>query len=174
MNNNALSIFFKMEENRKNLFQFLSEYDSEKFNECADGAWSVNQNIQHLLISEKNTVIYMNKKILAAGDLENTGFKNKWNWYLLKSAFYIPFKYKAPSIVDPKKETFIYSELMKDWERTRHQLQEYINDFPPKYKNKNIFKHPFAGRANLNMTMDFLNFHSARHFNQIKRTIKKL
>ena len=174
MNNKALSLFFKMEENRKSLFQFLSEYDAEKYNECLNGAWSVNQNIQHLLMSEAGTVQYMNKKMLAGDDLENTGIKNKWNWFILKVAFNMPFKYKVPKIVDPKGETIQYNELMKDWEETRHRLQEFINNYPDKFRNKNIFKHPFAGRANLDMTMDFLDFHSSRHFNQIKRTIKKI
>jgi len=172
MNKKTTELFFKMESNRKNLFQFLSEYDSDKFNEMPNGVWSVNQNIQHLLLSEKGTVAYMSKKILAADALDSTGLKNKWNWFMLKAAFHVPFKYKAPGIVKPEKEEFVYQNLMRDWEVTRHKLQEFINAYPEKYQNKNIFKHPMAGRANLNMALDFLDFHSARHIKQIKRTIR--
>lgn len=116
----------------------------------------------------------MNKKILAADELDNTALKNKWNWFMLKAAFSVPFKYKAPGIVNPEKEEFVYRNLMRDWEVTRHKLQEFINAYPDKYKNKNIFRHPMAGRANLNMALNFLDFHSARHIGQIKRTIKNI
>ena len=174
MDKKALNIFFKMESNRSKMFQFLSDFDSEKFNEMPDRDWSVNQNIQHLLISEKSTVQYLGKKILAADELENTGIRNKWNWFLLRTAFSLPFKYKAPKIVNPKSEVFKFTELMYEWDTCRRDLQGFINTFPEAYRNKNIFKHPYSGRANLNMCIDFLDFHSARHFNQIKRTIKKI
>lgn len=174
MDQKALNIFFRLENRKAELFQFLSEYDKERFNESPNGAWSVNQNIQHLLMSEQGTIQYMSKKIQAGDALEKTGLKNKWNWIKLKTAFSLPFKYKVPKIADPKSEVFNYLELMQDWDNTRHRLQEFINDFPQKYRNKNIFKHPYAGRANLEMTIDFLHFHSKRHFGQIKRTIKQL
>jgi len=174
MNKKTTELFFKIEGNRKELFKYLSEYDVDKFNEMPNGKWSVNQNIQHLLLSEKGTVSYMNKKILAADALDSTSLKNKWSWFMLKTAFHAPFKYKAPGIVNPIKEVFVYENLMRDWEVTRHKLQEFINAYPDKYKNKNIFKHPMAGRANLTMALDFLDFHSARHIGQIKRTIKNI
>ena len=87
-----------------------------------------------------------------------------------------PLKRKAPKGVDetnfPKNVSF--SQIKEQWLAQRNELKTHLESLPTDLYNKQVYKHPFAGRLSLAGMLSFFDSHFDRHYRQIKRTLKKV
>ena len=83
----------------------------------------------------------------------------------------LPFKVSAPARTADVPARIELQELEQDWGEVRSAWQDFLRDFPPELADKAIYKHPVAGRLNLEQTLRFLIDHLERHMGQIDRVL---
>ena len=112
-------------------------------------------------------------KIQAGEDLPTRGMVARFYLLLLLFVFRIGLKFKAPEMIANPKQTSL-NELEDDWERSRKEMREFLDQFPEKWGNRAIYRHPFVGRLNLYDAMRFFNSHLSHHTRQVYRIKKEL
>ena len=138
------------------------------------GKWSVIQVFNHLIAAEQGSLLYCMKKIQAGDDLEeaprfNLVKMNLFNWLVR-----FPIKLKAPSFLSSPSNAESLQEVKERWEKSRGKLKSFIDNYPEKYRSKGIYKHPYAGKVNLNGMLHFFAAHQRHHEIQIRRILKKV
>lgn len=131
--------------------------------------WSVIQVFSHLELSERASLNYMQKKILAGDKMHATSFANAMKMNLTKLALLSPLKWKAPSYVSNPPDDFTLEEIQNQWMETRNQIALFVEAYPEKYLNKAVYKHPMAGRLNLHDAIDSFRYHFLHHKHQLQR-----
>lgn len=157
------------------LFLFFEGFTNEELNKRpVEGKWSVLENINHLIVAESSSLKYMKKKFeYLGGTSENV----KWGWLRYKTlnlALASPLKFKAPKVIENENnhEKFELNELKELWKQNREALTLFFNEFPRALGKKAIFRHPVAGRFNLNQTVSFFDDHFSRHEKQMRKILK--
>lgn len=161
----------------RELLRDLDGYSEKTLNrQPKKGAWSVFQIMHHLLLSERYSKQYLERKLSHQPKLKQAGIMAKLRSLLVNSYLKSPLKRKAPAAISgdqlPLKSTFW--EVAKAWRTDREQLREYLNELPKDHFSKELYKHPFAGRMSLDGMLSFFQNHYARHKKQIYRTLRKL
>ena len=160
----------------RNLLRELEAYSEAKLNEKPDEkSWSVFQVMYHLLLSEQYSCQYVQKKLSFAPELKKAGLVSGLRRLALNTYLATPLKFKAPAVVNddlPQQATFW--EIAKKWKDQRVLLRDYLQELPDEHFNKEIYKHPFAGRLSLDGMLAFFQGHFKRHKKQIFRTIRKV
>lgn len=164
--------FTEIQQLNEDLFDYLKEEDHEILQKKpGENTWSIGQVLGHLIMSEKSSILYCQKKIKAGDQLPETGIRTLWRMFLLERAFNGNRKFKAPSYVaSPENLTLEAAE--EKWKKVRQQLYEFLERYPDKYLKKAIFKHPFAGRISIIQMMDFFSIHQRHHRKQMKNIIE--
>ena len=157
------------------LFRELGQYDDRILNTPpALEAWSALQVCHHLMLAEAGTLRYYRKKLSHNPKLSKTGWNEKLRINALKAYLAMGFKKKAPAYIsgDNLPTTSTLAATAKQWRTQRTELRDYLLSLPPELHDKEIFKHPFAGRLSIAGTVTFLEAHQDRHIGQIQRTLK--
>ena len=167
--------FAQLEDHRKMLFNDLKKYSDEVLNKkpSAD-AWSVTEVMNHLMASEGASLRYLQKKTLDTSKAQKAGLKGAWKLFLLKAAFTIPYKFKAPEVVEPSHEFASLADSEKKWTHIRTETYKLLNGLKDADHEKEIWKHAFGGKMNIYQMFDFFDFHFIRHKKQIERTLKSV
>jgi len=161
-----------LESTRLGMLEKLKKFDAQKLNTPpAPGKWSVAQVIYHLNKAEGNSIIYVSKKRMDIDNLQNAGLWEGFKLWLVKIAFALPFKYKAPAVLGDMPDNVDYNTITAEWENTRKRLKELIASLPEDMLAKNIFKQPAAGRLNIYQMLDFMQSHFNRHLGQVERIV---
>jgi len=171
-NKKLKATFDQIESRRKKLFALLDRYHSSdlKIKE-SDTQWSVNQVLTHLVEAENGTVAYIKKKMMAPELLTQKTGKTSLRFALLKVALALPVKYKLPQKLPVPSNEFEYIELKMSYDQARSKVLELIDNLPGALHEKEIFRHPFAGRFTLRQTLGFLGDHMEHHERQIQRIL---
>jgi uncharacterized damage-inducible protein DinB len=165
--------FEEMEMDKKAIFQKINSLDDEFLNRPpAPEKWSIIQILHHLIDAESGTLIYIKKKTLSPDKLEKAGLLEWWRSKVLNFYLKAPMKWKAPAMVDkvPIKET--YQNTLDRYNKNREKWAEFLEEMPEDWAKKKIFRHPISGRLDMHMTLDFLDLHAQRHFQQIRQILK--
>jgi uncharacterized damage-inducible protein DinB len=166
------NLFHQLESQRLGLIQELSKLDNSTLNKRPKPeAWSVMQNLLHLVMAEASSVAYMRKKLSFTSQLPKAGFKSRFRRMLLSFAFALPFKFKAPKGLDTLPEFTDFNELSNKWASQRLDLQGFIETLPDNVIDSEIWRHQVAGKMNIAQMLDFFYEHVKRHQGQIKRTL---
>ncbi len=167
-----LATFKNLEKNKTELLLKIKNIEYEKLNKPPEkDKWSIAQIYQHLIISEKLSVMYINKKLHYKTGIQNTNIASAFRLQLLKLAFNLPFTLKAPENVAKLPEQSTLTEIIDEWEKVRVDLRKIIEELPAEFLSGNIFKHPLAGKMNLYHSLEFFNFHVSHHRKQIERLL---
>ncbi|MEJ8802699.1 DinB family protein [Pontibacter sp. H249] len=167
--------YLSLEKSRNQLLDELDGFDDELLNTApAEGKWSINQIICHLIEVEKLTIGYINHKLQKQEDLGASCFSNTFKAILLKLALRSGKKYKAPAVVATVPDTANLSKLRHQWDDTRFKLEDLLNDITPGHMDKCLFKHPVVGPLSINQTLGFLNDHFTHHERQIQQLKRSL
>jgi hypothetical protein len=165
--------FTKLENSRLQLLELLNRADKNKLSiSPAPNRWSVAQVIHHLNTAESLSTIYVSKKMKDVNNIKITGAMEWFKLLLVKLAFVLPFKYKAPAILGDMPPDVNYDDIINKWEETRKNLRALLNSIPKELLRKNIFKQPAAGRLNIYQMIDFMQAHFNRHKKQIDNLIR--
>jgi hypothetical protein len=166
---NKLSL---LESTRLVMLEKLKNVDVQKLNTPpAQGKWSVAQIIYHLNKAETNSVIYVSKKMKDVSNLKKSGLYEKLKMLVVKLAFILPIKYKAPVILGEMPDNVDYNEVIIKWGETRKRLKELLATMPENMLSMKVFKQPAAGRLDIYQMLDFMQVHFNRHVKQVERIV---
>ena len=136
--------------------------------------WSTLQVLYHLQVAEETSLKYVKKKLSFNPELNNTNIGSKLRETAIKFYLGLPFKFKAPPSVgdDAIPELSEFWTLVSKWRDQRDELGAFLETIPKELVNKQIFKHPAAGRMSLLGMMKFFRAHIKRHKKQIDKNLK--
>lgn len=136
--------------------------------------WSANEVLYHLYISEYQSLQYVKKKTRAnLNQLNKANWKTNFRKQLLGIYLSSPFKFKAPRMVSVKSDqAHAFEDLKGDYEKLRNDLQVFLKELDSKKEEREIYRHPIAGRMNVNGMLVFMEKHLLRHEKQIERTLQ--
>ncbi|WP_299824525.1 DinB family protein [uncultured Pontibacter sp.] len=167
--------YLNLEKSRNLLLDELEGLDDELLNTPpAAGKWSINQIVYHMIQVEKVTAGYVNNKLQKQENLGNSSFANGFKAILLKLALRSGRKYKAPAMVAEVPETAALHKLRQQWDDTRFNLEDVLNEVPANLMDKCLFKHPYVGPLSINQTLSFLQDHFTHHERQIQQLKRSL
>lgn len=163
----------RIESDRIKLFAELDDLSQEQlhFRRSPD-KWTILQILDHLMTSEKLSVVYIKRKTSSDKSIERSGLRSSFRIFALKLAFILPFKYKAPKISDSTGKNPNYKKLKTEWQGVRSELKELILKLDENTLKGQIFKHPIVGMLNMKQTLQFYDIHFNHHKKQIENTIE--
>jgi uncharacterized damage-inducible protein DinB len=162
------------EKSTAQLLMDLSKISDENLSMKPEKSWSILQVLSHLNSAEQASLLYMKKKIQAGDQMGKIGWMNNLQMKLTNGALATPLKWKAPSYISNPKAPENLKEMEDIWMKTRAEILDFVNDYPEKYLNKLVYKHPMGGRQNLNNAVDSFIYHQKHHLHQISRIKKSL
>lgn len=172
MKKDFLAHFQRLEISRKALFQKLMQHSDEDLNrKRADGGWSAIQVTHHLIQAETGTLAYLQKKTKDISGVEKSGFMHKARTLLLRLFLKLPIKFKAPKMVAEVPDYVSLRETASKWDIIRATLLQLCIDLPDEAFEKELFRHPLAGKMNLSQMLDFFDSHFERHLAQIDKVL---
>ncbi|MEL6659058.1 MAG: DinB family protein [Bacteroidota bacterium] len=157
------------------LFEELGEYSHQQLNQQpAEGAWSATQVLNHLLLSEKYSRQYCQKKLSFEPDLAKAGMADSFRTFLVRFYFKLPMKVQAPKAINtdalPRESKL--KELKEQYREQREELAGFLLNVDQQYLDKGVYKHPFAGRLSISGMLHFFDAHFTHHRKQIHRALK--
>lgn len=164
--------FEVLENQRKAWLQAASELSEAQLTfRPAPDAWCILEVFVHLITAESNGLKYVNKKIL--GDLnkiEKAGLGSTLRAALLKFALRLPIKFKAPPAATfTPREHYNYGEIKEEWDNLRQGWFDFLDQLDKPTVNKPLFKHPMAGKINMQQALQFMYEHVEHHKKQVER-----
>ncbi len=168
-------LWHRLEAQRLDLMQLMAQHNNPTLNKKpAPEAWSALQVIHHLMDAEQASLAYMKKKLSFTSKVPKAGFKSRWRRFLLRIAFAIPLKFKAPTTLEHFPEQSNFADLSNQWASQRLELQSFIENLPDNVVQGEIWRHQIMGKMNIAQMLDFFYTHVDRHEAQVKRTIAKV
>jgi uncharacterized damage-inducible protein DinB len=158
------------------LLNMIGDWDEEelKFRPTPD-SWNTLQVLDHIINSEKGTLAYMMKKtssgwqeipMATAEDAEHSS--------QLDEALDSTKKWKAPSVLpDPMDERKL-EDMITYWHGLRQKFRHFVESLDAEFYERQVFRHPYAGRLNLFQTLSFLEKHITHHTFQIERIVEAM
>lgn len=169
MKNKYQALFNQQVTKRQYIFDAIRYMTPERLTQRPEsGAWSANEILHHLYLSEAGTLYILKKQFAKPVDtFERNTFisyiKSMWLNLLLQSNF----KWKAAKIVSDMSELKTIEELEKEWQIFKTDMENLLQHIPAGLPQRVIFRHPRAGWINLYSTLQFLKYHQNHHINQI-------
>ena len=159
------------------LFEDLKDYTDTTLNQTPrEDAWSVLEIMQHLMLSERQSLAEVTEHLTEAATFEKAGVGASVRSVVLNSILSIPVKFKAPFSIG--RDAFIqdgtFWEIAKEWRAERTNLKAFLNDLPADCFDKAIYKHPRAGSITINGMLSYYEKHFDRHQKQIQRTLNAI
>lgn len=159
------------------LFGDLQHYSDATLNKRpSQDAWSVLEVMQHLYLSEKQSLTSVEQEIEKQTVFAKAGIADSFRAMALSTVLSLPIKYKAPFSIN--REAFIsdptFWEVAKDWKNERSRLKHFLNSLPNDFLSKSIYKHPSSGLMTLSGMLAFYESHFNRHLKQIHKTLKAI
>ena len=175
MNTQLQKQFDKLEAQRAHLLGLISSLSSEQLNAHPEGKWSIAQILSHLISSEQLTVKYVNKKILGIKESPNTGIIEELIMIVVIVSQRLPFlKFKAPRVLAENTTSYqTVEELIKAWDLVRSALKETLVLIHGDELKRKVYKHPVAGKLNIQQGLIFLREHTHHHTPQIKNLLRQ-
>ncbi|MDX5482782.1 MAG: DinB family protein [Hymenobacteraceae bacterium] len=162
--------YLRLEKTRNRLLDELEGYDDTLLNTSpAEGKWSVNQIVAHLVLVEKLTMGYMQHKLQKQEALPPSSFSSWISSVLLKLALMSGKKFKAPAPVATVPDRASLPALRREWNEIRYKMEDVLTELPPQVLDKCLFKHPYAGPLSVSQTLDFIQDHFDHHLRQIQQ-----
>jgi hypothetical protein len=153
----------------------LAQHPAEKLQQRpTPGTWSVTDVLQHLMLVENASQQYVQKKLSFNPTLPNVNLGTAWRMLVLKSYNWLPIKLKAPKYVDETNFStdLLLTDIADRWRNQRLQLRGFLESLPEDIFNKEVYKHPLAGRLSLLAMLQFYEGHFDRHHKQIRKLLK--
>lgn len=172
MKQKTLSVFTRIEEQRSDIISLYDSLspDQLRFNP-GPGEWNLLQVMSHLVTAEKQSVIYIKRKLARHQDIPKTGFGAKIRHFILRVALILPLKFKAPKIADVAEDFPGYDLMKQEWDEARTELENIIRSSDDDLLSKALYRHPRAGFLNIKQALEFIQIHTAHHQKQIKRIL---
>jgi len=160
----------ELETLRKDIISRYDVYTTDQLTFKPDpDHWNLLQVLDHIVTSEKMSAIYIKRQLNGKKYPPAPGMKSSIRYGLLKTAFKLPFRYKAPSIVDPTGKNPDLNQLQESWKTIRQEFHTIIESTDEELLDLGVYKHPRAGLLNMEQALDFMIIHIRHHQKQIER-----
>jgi hypothetical protein len=161
----------RMDESLDALIRHLDGLSDEALHHKKGDKWSAAQVFQHLHDSEVGTTGYLSKKLQTpVSEVPKGGLSSLIRSRMLSRALRSRTnQFRVPKELSGVDERPDYEKLKTSYLKTRTTLRELLDPLGTKELSRAYFKHPRAGRLTINQTLDFLEDHLDRHFDQIKK-----
>lgn len=174
MNPKLLSLFNNLESQRNSLLNDIKSVSKEKLNAHPPGKWSTNQVLAHIVTAEQLSISYLKKKFQGINDVSDTGLLEELKMLTLYISQRLPFKFKAPKVVVDNTPVFEdFDQIEAAWSKTRTDLKDLLNQFNDFQLARKVYKHPVAGKLNIQQALKFFGEHIIHHQPQIKKLLKQ-
>ena len=174
MKQNIIDKLKMFEESTNHLLNDLASISPEDLAKKPAQGWTLLQVLSHLNQAENASLLYMKKKVQAGDKMGKIGVVNELRMKLTNRALGTSLKWRAPSYIANPKEPESLEAMKVEWMKTRSDIMDFVNEYPDKYIDSLVYKHPMAGRQNLNNAVDSFIYHQKHHIHQIKRIKKSL
>ncbi|MBI1193590.1 MAG: DUF664 domain-containing protein [Bacteroidetes bacterium] len=168
MNDKLETLFRALDQDRIALDLQLRKLDNSLLNQAPGPAkWSALQTLRHLIMAEESSLVYMRKKLLDPSRSGQSTFSTKFRAALLLGWFKLGMKAKAPpafAIIDPNQDR---DTVLADYARVRRELADILDQVPDALVDRELFRHPLAGRMDLASALTFFRAHFHHHHKQI-------
>ncbi len=157
------------------LLASLKPYNEEKLNaKPTETAWSVLQICHHLILAEQGSLNYLKKKLSFNPKLKKASLSTRMRQKLMTTYISTPIKFKAPSAVGDEHIPLISNleSVTMAWKSLRADLRSFLFQLPDDIFDKEVYKHPFAGKLSIEGMLAFFEGHLKRHEKQIMKTLK--
>jgi len=165
--------FQLLEKNRAEIMNHLASLPEELIHQSQQNKWSMMQAMKHVQLAEAGSISYMHKKILAGDAMKSAALMPRLLLTLVDGAFRSGLKFKAPTAIQNPTVTSL-SDLKTDWDATRESLRQFVENYPEKWANKAVYKHPFVGMLSLREALRFFHIHQSQHIRQVYRIARSL
>ena len=162
-----------LNEETQAIYSSMENMTEEDLHDTAYG-WSLIQVLSHLNMAEFGSLRYMSKKMQAGEGMADYSAGHKVRYFLTKGLLQSSLKWKALKVVSDPKGDYTFQELKDLWAKTRDMIATYIAEYPEELLGKAVYKHPFAGRLDLEGAVSSFVYHQRHHVHQIKRIRKKI
>lgn len=170
MNNDVKAAWLKMEEAKVLFLSMLSNWPTDRLMATPGEGWSALQIVEHLIMSENGTLEYLRRKSQApATELEPAGEQEAEVSRKLNLALKSDHRWEAPPVLAPPRGDQSLEHLVEQWSVLRSQWKRFLDELAPDYYDKKMFRHPLAGRLNLEQTLSFVEHHIRHHVHQLRR-----
>jgi uncharacterized damage-inducible protein DinB len=137
-----------------------------------DEKWSQYQLLFHLYHVEQSILDYIQYKYSNGELIQEAGIKAKMRYFTLKLMLLTKLKFKAPKKVSEMPESIDFISLKKDWNKTQHDFETFLTNFPKELSGIAVFKHPYAGFLSMEQTIAFIVDHAKHHRFQMERLVR--
>ena len=167
MNGKIVDLLGELNEAKEIIIGTVDRYSDDEQRKSPNGTgWSMNQVIEHLVISEAGILKFFQKY-----NPYETSRKTSWKYSLKSISLNLwlnsPFKASIPDDgLAPSGETD-FETLVTQWGLVRDDLEEIIINFPKDKMGFTVFKHPLAGPLTMAQTLKFMSLHIRRHTKQV-------
>lgn len=155
------------------IFSSLESIEVSKLQKRGKG-WSIIQVLSHLNMAEALSLQYMKKKIHAGSKMGKVNFVNSIRMSITCGFLQTGLRWKAPAYISKPNGDYTLDEIRSEWNSTRSLIQKYVDDYPDDLLNREIYKHPMAGRLSLIQAVDSFIYHQRHHVHQINRIKREL
>lgn len=167
------ALYEKIETQRKEiLFQYDQLKPEQRQFKPGPDKWNLLQVLRHLTVAEKQSLLYIQRKLNNQGDVAESGLGTAFRSLVLKLALWVPIKYKAPKIADVSEDYPNFEAMRNEWESIRADIQSIIEKHDEQTLSKNLYRHPIAGKMNFKQALVFFESHISHHQKQIERIMK--
>lgn len=163
----------QLNKERDEIYASISDLPEKALYDQSYG-WSILQVFVHLNMSELGSVRYMEKKMQAGQGMSQFSLVHKLRYALSRNLLQSGLKWKAPSVISKPSSDYTIDQIKEEWSKTREAIRDYIEKYPSDLLSRAVFKHPFAGRLNLEAALDSFIFHQRHHVHQLRRIRKKI
>ncbi|MFL2638745.1 MAG: hypothetical protein ACJ0OB_00785 [Flavobacteriaceae bacterium] len=159
-----------LEKERLQLFEELNSIPKNTLNYNNNPKkWSINQHLYHTWLSETITEKYIRKKTNYPEYLTEMSKTAHLKKLVLKTSLNLGFKFKAPKFITEFPNEIDLNKLNKLWASSRMSFLTLTIDLKErKLDHKAVNRHPLLGRINMNVTVDFFEFHYNHHLKAVK------
>lgn len=170
MNNDLKAAWIKMEEAKSSFLAMIEAWSDDQLLANPNDGWSALQIVEHLIMSENGTLDYLKRKSQApAAELEAAGEQEAEVSRKLNLALKSDQRWEAPAVLAPPRGDESLDRLIEQWSHLRVQWKKFLEELSPEYYDKKMFRHPLAGRLNMEQTLSFVEHHIRHHVHQLRR-----
>lgn len=156
---------------------FLEKMESvsaENRTRSPESGWNMLQVMEHVIVSDRGTYEYLKRKTQApAAEIPPASEETRTNSEGLQNALLSEKRWKMPEVLPAPTGAQSYDNLLKFWDQLYTEYHRFLSELDPDYYQRQVFKHPIAGRLDLFQTIEFQINHLVHHGYQLER-IKKV
>ena len=173
MKQKTLSVFTRIEEQKSDILSLYDSLSTEQLRYNPEpGKWNLLQVIRHLVTAEKQSLIYIQRKLARQETVDATGKGAAFRHLILRIALWLPIKFKAPKIADVSEDYPDYETMKQEWNEVRSEFQEIIENSDDAVLAKALYRHPRAGLLNIKQALQFIGIHVSHHQKQMDRIMQ--